>query len=102
VVGWSEFGFSQFDMTRAGDGPQASSGSADLLIPVLGLVQHAGAAVEPPTTSGHPIAGEYQIELGTVTMGQLGLHLGDQVRILLDNTCSRWWAPSRCRRWASR
>jgi FtsX-like permease family len=84
VTGWSEFGFSQLDMTRAADGPQASQGAAGPLIPVLGLVQHPGQPVEPPTTSGHPLAGEYQVELGTVTLRQLGLHLGEQVRIWPD------------------
>ena len=48
----------------------------------MGLFRHAGVhAVEPPTTSGHPLTGPDQIELGTVTMRQLGLSIGDRVRI---------------------
>jgi predicted lysophospholipase L1 biosynthesis ABC-type transport system permease subunit len=35
----------------------------------------------PPTTSGRPLAGNGEIELGAVTMRQLGLHLGDKVAI---------------------
>ncbi len=45
-----------------------------------GIDRHAGA-VEPPTTSGHPLTGHNQIEFGSVTMRQLGLHIGDQVRV---------------------
>jgi ABC-type lipoprotein release transport system permease subunit len=80
VTGWSEFGFSQVPMASAAE----PSGAVGPVIPVLGLEQHSGSAVEPPTTSGHPLAGEYQVELGTVTMRQLGLHLGEQVRIAPD------------------
>ena len=43
MLGWSELGFAQ-----AGIGHQ---------LPVMGVVQH-GPAVEPPTTSGHPLTGE--------------------------------------------
>jgi hypothetical protein len=46
----------------------------------MGIDRHAGA-VEPPTTSGHPLTGHNQIEFGSVTMRQLGLHIGDQVRV---------------------
>jgi predicted lysophospholipase L1 biosynthesis ABC-type transport system permease subunit len=84
VSGWSEFGFSQLQMSKAEAGAPVPQGAAGPLIPVLGLLQHLGAAVEPPTTSGHPLAGEYQVEFGAITMRQLGLHLGDQVRIWPD------------------
>jgi hypothetical protein len=84
VTGWSEFGFSQLQMSKAEAGAPVPHGAAGPFVPVLGLRQHPGAAVGPPTTSGHPLAGEYQVELGTVTMRQLGLHLGDQVRIWPD------------------
>jgi hypothetical protein len=85
VIGWSEFGFSQLPMSRGTAGVPVGQDAAGPLVPVLGLLQHPGAAVEPPTTSGHPLAGEYQVELGAVTMRQLGLHIGDQVRIWPDN-----------------
>jgi hypothetical protein len=68
VTGWSQFGFAQL-------------GIRGQEIPVMGVLQHAGKIVEPPTTSGHPLAGPDQIELGTVTMRQLGLRIGDQVNI---------------------
>jgi hypothetical protein len=69
VTGWSEFGFGQL-VIRGTE------------VPVMGLLRPAGGrAVEPPTTSGHPLAGPGQIELGTVTMRQLGLSVGDGVRI---------------------
>jgi len=69
VTGWSEFGFGQLVIRG-------------IEVPVMGLLRHAGVrAVEPPTTSGHPLTGPGQIELGTVTMRQLGLSIGDRVRI---------------------
>jgi hypothetical protein len=71
VTGWSEFGFAQVTIRRAE-------------VPVMGMIQHSGA-VEPPTTSGRPLnagaAGLNQIALGRLTMRQLGLHIGDKVRI---------------------
>jgi hypothetical protein len=67
VLGWSELGFAQAGIGRTE-------------FPVMGVVQH-GRAVEPPTTSGHPLTGENQIEFGTETMRQLGLHLGEHVHI---------------------
>jgi hypothetical protein len=84
VTGWSEFGFSQLQMAKAEADAPVPQGAAGPVVPVLGLLQHPGGAVEPPTTSGHPLAGEYQVELGAVTLRQLGLHLGDQVRIWPD------------------
>ena len=65
VAGWSSFAFSQLMV----DGT---------VIPVLGLQRDRGS-VEPPTTSGQPIDGGNQIELGTVTLRQLGKHIGDTV-----------------------
>jgi hypothetical protein len=67
VIGWSAFGFTQVPI----DGQE---------IPVLGLQRYLGS-VAPPTTSGHPIAGPGQIELGTITLRQLGKHVGDQVTV---------------------
>jgi FtsX-like permease family len=85
VTGWSEFGFGQLPMAKAEAGAPAPQEAAGPLVPVLGLLQQPGGAVEPPTTSGHPLAGEYQVELGAVTMRQFGLHIGDQIRIWPDN-----------------
>jgi hypothetical protein len=85
VTGWSEFGFGQLPMAKAEAGAPAPQEAAGPLVPVLGLLQQPGGAVEPPTTSGHPLAGEYQVELGEVTMRQFGLHIGDQIRIWPDN-----------------
>ncbi len=65
VTGWSEFGFGQLMINHHE-------------VPVLGVVPELGS-VQPPTTSGHRLAGADQIELGTVTMRQLGVHVGDNV-----------------------
>jgi hypothetical protein len=67
VTGWSTFAFTQIPI----DGQS---------VPVLGLTRHLGA-VEPPTTSGHPIAGPRQIELGVGTLRQLGKRIGDTVTV---------------------
>ena len=67
AAGWSTFGFSQLPV----DGT---------VVPVLGLQRQRGS-VEPPTTSGHPITGNGQIELGAVTMRKLGQHIGDTVLV---------------------
>jgi FtsX-like permease family len=67
VTGWSELGFSSVPLGRGG-----------AIVPVLGVQRQSGA-VEPPTTSGHPINGSGQIELGTVTMRQLGVHVGQRI-----------------------
>ena len=66
VAGWSEFSFGQIPV------------GGRLPLPVLGLERHLGA-VEPPTTSGHPLSGNDQIELGAVTLRQLGKKVGDTV-----------------------
>jgi hypothetical protein len=68
LLGWSELGFGQLRFDNAE-------------IPVMGILSHGGRAVEPPTTSGHPLTGQNQIELGTVTMRQLGLHVGERIKI---------------------
>jgi ABC-type lipoprotein release transport system permease subunit len=69
VTGWSEFGFGQLAVRGAE-------------VPVMGVLRHAGMrAVEPPTISGHPLTGPGHIELGTETMRQLGLRIGDRVRV---------------------
>jgi hypothetical protein len=72
VTGWAELGFAQIPL----DGTE---------VPAMGLLQHIPAhPVEPPTTSGHPLTGPDQIELGTITMRQLGLRLGDKVHAGAD------------------
>ena len=67
VTGWSTFAFTQIPI----DGQT---------VPVLGLTRHLGS-VEPPTTSGHPIAGPGQIELGVATLRQLGKRVGETVTV---------------------
>ncbi len=68
LLGWSELGFGQVRFDNAE-------------IPVMGILNHGGRAVEPPTTSGHPLTARNQIEFGTVTMRQLGLHVGERIKI---------------------
>ena len=46
---------------------------------MLGLAAAQLGSVEPPTTSGHPLTAADQIELGAVTMRQLGVHVGEKV-----------------------
>ena len=67
VTGWSEFGFGQLMIDHQE-------------VPVLGVLPELGS-VQPPTTSGHALANADQIELGTVTMRQLGVHVGDRVLV---------------------
>jgi hypothetical protein len=67
VTAWSQFGFSQVLI----DGHE---------VPVMGLQRELGS-VEPPTTSGHSIAGPGQVELGTATLHQIGKRVGDKVRV---------------------
>ncbi len=67
VAGWSSFGFGQLPV----DGT---------VIPVLGLQRNRGS-VEPPTISGHEIDGNDEIELGTVTLRELGKRIGDTVLV---------------------
>jgi FtsX-like permease family len=67
VSAWSQFGFSQVLI----DGH---------VIPVLGLQRQRGA-VEPPTTGGRPLAGNSEIELGSVTLRELGKKIGDAVEV---------------------
>ena len=50
----------------------------------MGILSHPGRAVEPPTTSGHPLTGQNQIEFGNVTMRQLGLHIGERIKLGYD------------------
>jgi predicted lysophospholipase L1 biosynthesis ABC-type transport system permease subunit len=66
VAGWSEFWFGQILV----DG--------QLTLPMLGVERHLGA-VEPPTTGGHPLSGSDQVELGAVTLRQLGKKIGDTI-----------------------
>jgi hypothetical protein len=67
VTGWSEFGFAQLPV----DGT---------VVQALGLQRQLGA-VQPSTTSGLALSAADQIELGTVTLRQLGKKVGDRVRI---------------------
>jgi hypothetical protein len=67
VAGWSSLAFSQLPV----DGR---------VIPVLALQRQRGS-VEPPTTSGQPITGDGQIELGAVTLRELGRKIGDTVLV---------------------
>jgi hypothetical protein len=67
VAGWSEFGFGQLAIDRQE-------------VPVLGVLPERGA-VQPPTTSGHELAGADQIELGAVTMRQLHVRVGGKVLV---------------------
>jgi hypothetical protein len=65
VAAWSSFAFAQVPIDN-------------VVVPVLGLERNRGS-VEPPTTSGQPLSGDDQIELGTLTLRQLGKHIGDNV-----------------------
>jgi len=65
VTGWSTFAFTQISVDNTE-------------VPVLGLTRYQGS-VQPPTTSGHPLSGPGQIELGTVTLRALGKHVGGTV-----------------------
>jgi FtsX-like permease family len=67
VAAWSQFGFSQVPI----DGQ---------VIPALGVERQRGF-VEPPTTSGRPITSNGQIELGSVTLRQLGKKVGETVEV---------------------
>jgi hypothetical protein len=65
VTAWSTFAFTQILI----DNQEVSA---------MGLTRHLGS-LQPPTTSGHPISGPLQIELGTDTLRELGKHVGDTV-----------------------
>jgi len=65
VIGWSTFAFTQVPIDNTE-------------VPVLGLTRYQGS-VQPPTTSGHPLSGPLQVELGTVTLRALGKHVGETV-----------------------
>lgn len=67
VAAWSSFGFSQLTID-------------DRVVPVLGVQRNRGS-IEPPTTSGRPLTGNGQIELGAVTLRQLGKKIGDTVEV---------------------
>jgi cell division protein FtsX len=67
VAAWSEFSFTQLSV----DGR---------VIPVVGIQRRVGT-VEPPTVSGQPLHGPDQIELGSVTLAELGKQVGDTVQI---------------------
>jgi hypothetical protein len=66
VTAWSVLGFSQEDI----DGQET---------PVAGIQQQLGS-VAPPTSSGRPLSGPNQIELGAATLHQLGKKIGDTVQ----------------------
>jgi putative ABC transport system permease protein len=65
VAAWSSFAFAQVPIDND-------------VVPVLGLERNRGS-VEPPTTSGQSLSGDDQIELGALTLRQLGKHIGDTV-----------------------
>ena len=67
VTGWSTFAFTQVAIDNRE-------------VPVLGLTRYQGS-VEPPTSSGHPLSGPGQIELGTVTLRALGKRVGGTVTV---------------------
>jgi FtsX-like permease family len=67
VTGWSTFAFTQVPIDNTE-------------VPVLGLTRYQGS-VEPPTTSGYPVSGPLEIELGTVTLRALGKRVGDRVTV---------------------
>ena len=69
VAAWSTFGFSQLPVGGRGQ-----------LIPVAGVTRWRGSVL-PPTTAGRPLAGPGEIELGAVTMRDLGVHLGDTIPV---------------------
>jgi len=71
LLGWSELGFGQLTIDRTE-------------VPVMGILSHPGRPVEPPTTSGHPLTGQNQIEFGDVTLRQLGLHIGERIKLGYD------------------
>ena len=88
ISGWSTFGFTQLPI----DGR---------VVPVLGLATHRGA-VEPPTVSGHALTdtnavelvrsvsrAPNEIELGVITLRQLGKKVGDKVHVGSGAT-ARW------------
>jgi hypothetical protein len=68
LLGWSELGFAQLTI----HGTE---------VPAMGVLSHAGRPVVPPTTSGHPLTGQNQIEFGAETMRELGLHQGERIRL---------------------
>lgn len=67
VAAWSSFGFSQLTIDNR-------------VVPVLGVQRDRGS-VEPPTSSGQAITDNGQIELGAVTLRQLGKKIGDTVLV---------------------
>ena len=67
VAAWSSFAFAQVPIDN-------------VVVPVLGLERNRGS-VEPPTTGGRPLSGDDQIELGTLTLRQLGKRIGDTVMV---------------------
>ncbi len=71
LLGWSELGFGQLTIHRTE-------------VPAMGILSHPGRAVEPPTTSGHSLTGQNQIEFGNVTLRQLGLHIGERIKLGYD------------------
>jgi len=67
VAAWSTFGFSQLPV-------------GGRVTPVAGVTRWRGSVL-PPTTSGRPLAGPGEIELGAVTMRDLGVRLGDTLPV---------------------
>ena len=67
IRAWSEFAFTQMSV----DGR---------MTPVMGVQPRVGT-VEPPTTSGRPLTGKDQIELGAGSLAELHKKVGDTVRL---------------------
>ncbi len=67
ISAWSEFGFSQVAIDQR-------------VVPAMGVQLERGT-VEPPTTSGHQLYGSDEVELGAVTLRQLGKKIGDTVEV---------------------
>jgi ABC-type lipoprotein release transport system permease subunit len=75
VRGWSTFAFTQLPV----DGQS---------IPVLGIATH-GAAVGPPTVTGRSLDGPDDIQLGVLTLRQLGKQIGDTIEVGTGSTARR-------------
>jgi putative ABC transport system permease protein len=72
VAAWSTFGFSQISVEGR-------------ITPVLGVQRWRGNVL-PPTSTGRPLAASGEIELGSVTMRELGVRIGDTLRVGLGPT----------------
>jgi ABC-type lipoprotein release transport system permease subunit len=67
VAAWSTFGFSQIPV-------------GGRITPVIGVGRHRGSVL-PPTAQGRPLAADGEIELGAVTMRELGAPIGSVIQV---------------------